>query len=164
MNLYLWISSAHRATSGDASPAPSNQRVTVESWRGFIRRSLLGRRHSYLSRALNLRYLAYGEQERARPAETRLVALAPDVRQDTEACGGHIPQSGEVRRAGVSARCHPVQMAASPDTVPANAPGKSREISSVTRRDIFDFLRAEAGPWWGRLSEIEFLGQLYDLA
>jgi len=40
---------------------------------------------------------------------------------------------------------------------------QSREISPVTRRDIFDFLRAEAGPWWGRLSETGFLGQLYDL-
>jgi hypothetical protein len=33
----------------------------------------------------------------------------------------------------------------------------------VTRRDIFDFLRAEAGPWWGRLSEIGFLERLYGL-
>ncbi len=40
---------------------------------------------------------------------------------------------------------------------------QSREISLVTRRDIFDFLRAEKGPWWGRLSETSFLGQLYDL-
>jgi AbiJ N-terminal domain 3 len=41
--------------------------------------------------------------------------------------------------------------------------GQSREISPVTRRDIFDFLRAEKGPWWGRLSETGFLAQLYDL-
>jgi hypothetical protein len=40
---------------------------------------------------------------------------------------------------------------------------QSREISPVTRRDIFDFLRAEAEPWWGRLSETDFLGQIYDL-
>lgn len=33
----------------------------------------------------------------------------------------------------------------------------------VTRRDLFDFLRDEAGPWWGRLDEITFLGRLYDL-
>ena len=52
---------------------------------------------------------------------------------------------------------------AHPITLTAQAPGQSREITSVTRRDIFDYLRAEAGPWWGRLSEIGFLGQLYDL-
>ena len=46
---------------------------------------------------------------------------------------------------------------------PIPATGQSREISPVTRRDIFDFLRAETGPWWGRLSETGFLGQLYDL-
>jgi hypothetical protein len=39
----------------------------------------------------------------------------------------------------------------------------SGEISPVTRRDIFDFLRAEKRPWWGRLNEIGFLEQLYDL-
>lgn len=44
-----------------------------------------------------------------------------------------------------------------------SAPGETREISLVTRRDIFDFLRAEAEPWWGRLSETGFLDQLYDL-
>ena len=33
----------------------------------------------------------------------------------------------------------------------------------VTRRDVFDLLRAEKSPWWGRLDEIEFLEQLYDL-
>ena len=41
--------------------------------------------------------------------------------------------------------------------------GQPREITAVTRRDVFDFLREEAGPWWGRLSEIAFLEQLYDL-
>ena len=50
-----------------------------------------------------------------------------------------------------------------PTTVPTLAPGQSREITSVTRRDIFDFLRAQTGPWWGRLGETGFLGQLYDL-
>jgi hypothetical protein len=30
-------------------------------------------------------------------------------------------------------------------------------ITAVTRRDIFDFLQAEAVPWWGRLSETGFL-------
>jgi hypothetical protein len=40
---------------------------------------------------------------------------------------------------------------------------EAREISPVTRRDIFDFLRAEPDPWWGRLTETAFLGQIYDL-
>lgn len=52
-------------------------------------------------------------------------------------------------------------MALSSGTIPAT--DRSREISSVTRRDIFDFLRAEPDPWWGRLSETGFLEQLYDL-
>jgi len=52
-------------------------------------------------------------------------------------------------------------MALSSNVIPAT--GQSREISPVTRRDIFDFLRAEKGPWCGRLSEVGFLGQLYDL-
>ena len=51
----------------------------------------------------------------------------------------------------------------SPSTAPAQAPAQSRAITAVTRRDIFDFLRAETDPWWGRLSETGFLGQLYDL-
>jgi len=54
-------------------------------------------------------------------------------------------------------------MAQRSSTVPAQALGESREITPVTRRDIFDFLRAEAGPWWGRLGETGFLKQLYDL-
>jgi hypothetical protein len=54
-------------------------------------------------------------------------------------------------------------MAPSPSTVSAQAPDQSCEITPVTRRDIFDFLQAEAGQWWGRLGEISFLGQLYDL-
>lgn len=33
----------------------------------------------------------------------------------------------------------------------------------VTRRDLFDFLRDEAPPWWGRLDEVAFLDHLYDL-
>ncbi len=53
-------------------------------------------------------------------------------------------------------------MASLPGTAPAKAPGQSRNITPVTRRDIFDLLRKE-GPWWGRLDETEFLGQLYDL-
>ena len=35
-------------------------------------------------------------------------------------------------------------------------------ISELTRRDIFDFIRANIA-WSGRLSEVEFLGRLYDL-
>src|SRR6266567_1581017 len=54
-------------------------------------------------------------------------------------------------------------MAQSRSTVSTPAPGQSREITPVTRRDIFDFLRAQAGQWWCRLSETGFLGQLYDL-
>jgi hypothetical protein len=47
----------------------------------------------------------------------------------------------------------------------AAAPGtaETSEITMVTRRDLFDFLRDEAGPWWGRLDEITFLGRLYNL-
>jgi AbiJ N-terminal domain 3 len=54
-------------------------------------------------------------------------------------------------------------MAQDSSTVPAQAPAQACEITPVTRRDIFDFLRAEKEPWWGRLSEIGFLGKLYDL-
>jgi hypothetical protein len=39
----------------------------------------------------------------------------------------------------------------------------SRRISFVTRRDIFDYLRAGASPWHGGLDEIAFLSRLYDL-
>jgi hypothetical protein len=38
-----------------------------------------------------------------------------------------------------------------------------REVTDVTRRDLFDFLRDEERAWWGRLDEISFLGHLYDL-
>jgi AbiJ N-terminal domain 3 len=40
----------------------------------------------------------------------------------------------------------------------------TRRITRVTRRDIFDVLRAAEGPWHGRLDEIEFLEGLYDLS
>jgi len=53
----------------------------------------------------------------------------------------------------VGAGCHPVHMASLPGTAPAKAPGQSCDITPVTRRDIFDLLRAEEGPWWGRLDE-----------
>lgn len=42
-----------------------------------------------------------------------------------------------------------------------SAPG--RRVTAVTRRDIFDYIRTEGGPWWGRLDEVEFLGRVYDL-
>jgi hypothetical protein len=42
-------------------------------------------------------------------------------------------------------------------------PRRARRISQVTRRDIFDYLRTECGPWWGRLSEVALLARLYDL-
>ena len=54
-------------------------------------------------------------------------------------------------------------MASFPGPAEAKAPGQSSDITPVTRRDVFDLLRAEKDPWWGRLDEIEFLGQLYDL-
>ena len=50
-----------------------------------------------------------------------------------------------------------------PRHCPAKTHGQSCDITPVTRRDVFDLLRAEKSPWWGRLDETEFLGQLYDL-
>lgn len=41
--------------------------------------------------------------------------------------------------------------------------GSARRITPLTRRDIFDYLRTDGGPWWGRLGEIGFLDRLYDL-
>jgi hypothetical protein len=40
---------------------------------------------------------------------------------------------------------------------------RSRRISQITRRDLFDYLRTAGVPWWGRMSEIAFLARLYDL-
>src|SRR5262249_43835288 len=40
---------------------------------------------------------------------------------------------------------------------------EARLITAVTRRDLFDYMRANAGPWWGRLDEVAFLGHLYSL-
>jgi hypothetical protein len=45
----------------------------------------------------------------------------------------------------------------------AESSDRSRRISRVTRRDIFDYLRVDGGPWWGRLDEVAFLSRLYDL-
>lgn len=39
----------------------------------------------------------------------------------------------------------------------------TQRITTLTRRDIFDYLCGEGGPWWGNLDEIDFLGSLYDL-
>lgn len=39
----------------------------------------------------------------------------------------------------------------------------SRRITSLTRRDIFDYIRTEGGPWWGQLDEVDFLARMYDL-
>lgn len=43
------------------------------------------------------------------------------------------------------------QFAASP------APLSNQRITTPTRRDIFDYVCGEGGPWWGRLDEIDFL-------
>lgn len=40
---------------------------------------------------------------------------------------------------------------------------RSQRISPVTRRDIFDYLRSDGAPWWGRTNEVAFLARLYDL-
>ncbi|WP_329174369.1 Shedu anti-phage system protein SduA domain-containing protein [Streptomyces sp. NBC_01477] len=46
------------------------------------------------------------------------------------------------------------------DSAPAHA---QPSITTVTRRDIFDYLRGMPRPWWGRLDEVAFLEALYDL-
>lgn len=46
---------------------------------------------------------------------------------------------------------------------PSQAPENVPRITAVTRRDVFDYLRGEGGPWWGRLDEIDFLDGLYEL-
>jgi AbiJ N-terminal domain 3/Domain of unknown function (DUF4263) len=48
----------------------------------------------------------------------------------------------------------------SSDPAPAHA---QPSITTVTRRDIFDYLREISSPWWGRLDEVAFLEGLYDL-
>jgi len=49
------------------------------------------------------------------------------------------------------------------DLLPETAPKQSRRISAVTRRDLFDYLRAAGGPWHGDMEEPAFLARLYDL-
>ncbi|MDH6502416.1 hypothetical protein M2156_008726 [Streptomyces sp. SAI-149] len=64
------------------------------------------------------------------------------------------------RPPGESTGVHPwgmTQFPASP------APHSTQRITRLTRRDIFDYLSGEGGPWWGQLDEIDFLGSLYDL-
>jgi AbiJ N-terminal domain 3 len=39
----------------------------------------------------------------------------------------------------------------------------ARRITQLTRREIFDYIRTEGGPWWGRLDEVDFLARVYDL-
>ncbi|MFM9539868.1 Shedu anti-phage system protein SduA domain-containing protein [Streptomyces turgidiscabies] len=46
---------------------------------------------------------------------------------------------------------------------PASHSNSTQRITTLTRRDIVDYLTGEGGPWWGRLEEIDFLGSLYDL-
>jgi hypothetical protein len=40
------------------------------------------------------------------------------------------------------------------DDVFDDRPDLSRRISQVTRRDIFDYIRTEGRPWWGRMDEV----------
>jgi AbiJ-like protein len=49
------------------------------------------------------------------------------------------------------------------DSVASPEPLSRQRITTLTRRDIFDYVCGEGGPWWGRLDEIDFLGSLYDL-
>ena len=48
----------------------------------------------------------------------------------------------------------------SSDLAPAHA---QPSITTVTRHDIFDYLRGLSSPWWGKLDEVTFLEALYDL-
>jgi hypothetical protein len=48
----------------------------------------------------------------------------------------------------------------SSDPAPAHA---QPSITTVTRYDIFDYLRGISRPWWGKLDEVTFLEGLYDL-
>lgn len=48
----------------------------------------------------------------------------------------------------------------SSDPAPAHA---QPSITTVTRHDIFNYLRGISSPWWGELDEVTFLEGLYDL-
>lgn len=39
----------------------------------------------------------------------------------------------------------------------------ARRITPLTRREIFDYIRTDGGPWWGKLSEVDFLDRIYEL-
>ncbi|MFD8802990.1 Shedu anti-phage system protein SduA domain-containing protein [Streptomyces atroolivaceus] len=43
------------------------------------------------------------------------------------------------------------------------APHSTQRITSLTRREAFEYLKGDGGPWWGRLNEVVFLQSLYDL-
>jgi hypothetical protein len=47
--------------------------------------------------------------------------------------------------------------------LPDERADRSRQISPVTRREVFDYLRTDGRPWWGRMTEVAFLGRLYEL-
>jgi AbiJ N-terminal domain 3/Abortive infection C-terminus len=42
-------------------------------------------------------------------------------------------------------------------------PDPTRRISQITRRDIFDYLRMDGGPWHGHMDEVGFLARVFDL-
>jgi hypothetical protein len=39
----------------------------------------------------------------------------------------------------------------------------TRQITPLTRREIFDYVLTDGGPWWGKYDEIKFLARLYNL-
>lgn len=47
--------------------------------------------------------------------------------------------------------------------LPGTAQHAEDHGGDATRRDIFDYLCGEGGPWWGRLDDTDFLEGLYDL-
>ena len=78
---------------------------------------------------------------------------------------GPTHQTGEARNSQRDGRTrvHAGHMSQTYDDLFDGRLDPSRRITLVTRRDIFDYLRTEGGPWWGRLNEVSFLGRLYDL-
>ncbi|WP_241843976.1 hypothetical protein [Streptomyces sp. CB02130] len=47
--------------------------------------------------------------------------------------------------------------------VALSAPHSTQRITSLTRREAFEYLNGDGRPWWGRLNEVVFLQSLYDL-
>jgi hypothetical protein len=39
----------------------------------------------------------------------------------------------------------------------------ARRITPLTRRELFDYIRTDGSPWWGRVGELDFLARIYDL-